>query len=125
MRWCSELSSSSKRELIVLKSVERGGRCELFALDLTGRAALTKHLLHLLSLLLPSLSVLPTLTVRLRVGATPQGCSNLPGAQLVSHLQNNSQLPCQEEIIFKQNSLSTQILSFLINVKNSLMEQFL
>jgi len=126
-RQCSELKRSSKRELTVLSSEERAGRCEVFAVDLTGRAALTKHLLHLTSLLLPSLSLAPTLslTLSLRALAAPVRCSNLPGAQIVSHLQNNSHLSCQEEIIFKQNSLSTQIFSFLINVKNSLMEQFL
>lgn len=124
-RRCSESRSSSQRELTVLRSEERAGRCEMSGLDLTGRTALTKHLLHLLSLLAPGLSLAPTLSLSLRAVTGPLGCSCLPGAQVVSHLQNSSALPCQEDIIFKQNSLSTQILSFLINVKNSLLDLFL
>jgi len=124
-RRCSEYNNTSQRELTVLRTVEREGRCEVLALDLTGRAPLTKHLLHLLSLLLPSISLVPTVTISARGVLSPLLCSNLPGAQIISHLRNTSDLPCEEEIIFKQNSLSTQMLSFFINVKNSLLDQFL
>ena len=124
---CSETRSSSQRELTVVRSEERDGRCEMAGLDVTGRTGLTRHLLHLVSLLLPSLSLVPTvsLSLSLRSGAAPLGCAALPGAQVVSHLQNTSAPPCQEDIVFKQNSLSTQLLSFLINAKNSLVDQFL
>ena len=122
---CSKLSNSSKRELTVLRSAERGGRCEVVALDLTGRTPLTKYLLSLASLLLPSLSWVSTVRLSLRGSL----CSHLPpGAQIVSHLQNNKSLHqlCQEQVIVpKQNSLPSQILSFLINAKNSLLDQFL
>ena len=123
---CSGSSSSSQRELTVLRSGDREGRCEVVALDLTGRAPLTKYLLSLASLLLPRLSWVSTVTLSLG-GSSASLCSRLaPGAQIVSHLQNKSlHLLCPEQVILKQDSLPSQILSFLINARNSLLDQFL
>ena len=98
----------------------------MVALDLTGRDPLTKYLLSLASLLLPRLSWVSTVTLSLG-GSSASLCSRLaPGAQIVSHLQNKSlHLLCPEQVILKQDSLPSQILSFLINARNSLLDQFL
>jgi len=115
------LPATERRELTVVSSLRRGGRCRVEALDMTGSDCVTKYLLTLLASLLPTLELVP----RVRLTGPGFRCGDLVGSEIITRRGNQTDHFLEEEITFSQNSLSARLMSLLSNVKNSVFDQFL
>ena len=109
------------RELTVVSSLLTDGRCQVVALDMTASNPVTKYLLTLLNSLLPTLELVPKVTL---TGVSSR-CSELVGSEIITPRGHRTCHFLEEEISFSDNTIAARLLALLSDVKNSVFDQFL
>ena len=107
--------------VISISSLQAGGDCKVVALDVTGRNSLTKYLVKLLNDLLPSLELVP----RVSLSGVTSKCTEIIGSEIITKRGNQSCHFVEDEIVFRKKSFTTRLMSFLSRVKKSVLDQFL